>query len=109
MYYNDTNKKDIPAITKGILTSDERIMIMDKLDKLQNDEHIMSEVDALKQADWYEKSIYTEGKNAGHQEGKTETLINTIKAMLNNKLDINLISKITNKTKEEILEIKENM
>ena len=46
MYYNDTNKKNIPAITKGILTSDERIMIMDKLDKLQNDEHIMSEVDA---------------------------------------------------------------
>lgn len=135
MYYNYINEKDIPdyvrwgsliycedftqipKITKGILTFDERIMIMDKLDKLQNDEHIMSEVEALKQADWYEKSVYTEGKNIGREEGleegrekgKTETTINIIKAMLNNKLDIDLISKITNKTKEEILEIKENI
>lgn len=42
------------------------------------------------------------------KEGKTKTMMSTIKSMLNNKLDIDLISKITNKTKDEILEIKNN-
>lgn len=57
-----------------------------------------------------------EGLAEGHAEGLAEgeeklqvTIIHHIKNMLKENIDIELISKITNKTKEEILEIKKSL
>ena len=61
-----------------------------------------------------------EGRKEGHKQGFAEglaegeeklqvTIIHHIKNMLKENIDIELISKITNKTKEEILEIKKTL
>ena len=47
--------------------------------------------------------------NDGKEEGIEENTINTIKNMLNNNYEVEEIMKITNKSKEEILKIKEKM
>ena len=39
------------------------------LQTLQNDEYVMSEVEALKWADWERNSIYNDGKENGIKEG----------------------------------------
>ena len=70
IYCDDFDK--IPEITKRILTDKERKIIMDKLDKLQNNSYIMSELEALKWTDWEMSSIYNTGKNKGTEEGKKD-------------------------------------
>lgn len=70
IYYDDFDK--IPEVKKRILTDKERKIIIDKLDKLQNNSYIMSELEALKWTDWEMSSIYNTGKNKGTEEGKKD-------------------------------------
>jgi len=95
------NIEDIPKIAKGILEEKEIKIIMDKLNKLTNDDLFMTELEAQKWDEWERKSIY----NDGMIEGSEQSTINIIKSMLKKKISYEDISDITNKTKEEIKEI----
>ena len=126
LYYNYDNKKipkyikwgaliycddisNIPIITKGIMTYEERNIIMDKLNKLQNDKQIMTELEALEWEEWERNTIYSDGIKKGIEQGINQNTIEIIKSMLKKELDINLISEITNESIEEINKIKESL
>ena len=95
------------------ITDEERNIIMDKLDGLEKEDYMMTEKEAEEWRNWIKNSIYNdakkEGIEEGRQEGIEENTINTIKNMLNNNYEVEEIMKITNKSKEEILKIKEKM
>ena len=82
---------------------------MDKINKLTNDEIFMSELEAREWAEWEEKSKMSYARNTGlsegQAEGKEETTKELILLMIENKLSFDTISKIINKTIEEIKEI----
>lgn len=123
IYCDDISK--IPIITKEIMTYEERNIIMDKLNKLQNDKEIMTELEALEWEEWERNTIYSDGIKKGIEEGikqgikqgieqgieqgTKEKTIEIIKSMLKKELDINLISEITNESIEEINKIKESL
>ena len=92
------NPEDIPNITKGIMTKEERDLIMDKLNNLTREDLFMSESDAIKWYEWEQNTIRSDCRKEGIEENKIET----IKAMLENKIDLDLISKVTGKSIEEI-------
>jgi len=52
---------------------------------------------------------HKKGLEEGREEGLKEGIEFTIKNMLNEGMDISLISKVTNRTEEEILEIKKSL
>ena len=86
---------------------------MDKLNKLQNDKQIMTELEALEWEEWERNTIYSDGIKKGIEQGIEqgikEKTIEIIKSMLKKELDINLISEITNESIEEINKIKESL
>lgn len=95
------------------MTNKERDKIMDKINKLCNDDMFMSELEAREWAEWEERSKLTharntgltEGKIEGKIEGKNETTKELILSMIDNNLSLDMIAKITNKTIEEIKEL----
>ena len=126
LYYNYSNKEipkyirwgaliycdnfdKLPEICRGIMTYEERNIIMDKLDKLQKDSYLMSEVEALEWAEWEKNTIYSDGKKAGYAEAIEENTLKMIKSMLKEKIDYNVISKVTNKSIDEIKEIEQSL
>jgi len=74
---------------------------MDKLSNITKEDYFMTEEEALEWADWIENTIYDKGIKIGNQE----TTEKHIKSMVDNNIDLDTISKITNKTIEEIKEI----
>ena len=84
---------------------------MSVLDKLTKEDLFMSEEEALEWAEWERKTILSdmkkEGKKEGKEEGKEEATIGLIKSMLENNADLEFISKVTGKSKEEIEKILE--
>ena len=86
---------------------------MDKLNKLQNDKEVMTELEALEWEEWERNTIYSDGIKKGIEQGIEQGInqnkIEMIKSMLKKELDIKLISEITNKSIEEINHIKESM
>ena len=99
LYCHDLSK--IPSITKGIMTYEERNTIMGILDKLTKEDLFMSESDALKWEEWEKNTIYKDGIKEGNQQ----TTIEIVQSMLKNHFDLDTISKVTNKSIEEIKEI----
>ena len=99
IYCTDISK--IPSITKGILTEKECNLIMDKLNEITTEDLFMTKEEALEWADWSENTIYDKGVKIGNQETSEEY----IKSMVDNNIELDIISKITNKTIEEIKEI----
>ena len=103
IYTRDFNK--IPDIAKNILTKKEVKIIMDKIKKLHEDSLFMSESEALEWEEWEKKSIMQDGINQGLVEGSEKKTKEIVLAMVNNKLPIDTISKVTNKTIKEINDI----
>ena len=99
------NIEDIPKIAKGILEEKEIKIIMDKLNKLTNDDLFMSELEAQQWFEWEQRSI----ENSIRKEATEQKTIDVIKSMLENKAEYGFISKVTNKTIEEIKEIEKSM
>ena len=127
IYYNCDNKEDIPdyirwgaliytrdfkkipSIAKNILTKEEVERIMDKIEKLQDDSLFMSKLEAMEWQEWEDKSIESEIRKESYTAGREQEKKEIILSMIKNNLPIETISKITNKTIEEINEIiKEN-
>ena len=133
MYYNERIRKrrhikwgalfscmtidEIKPIIDELLTKKESDIFMEKLDKITNDNYVMSEAEALRLDDMFRRSIrkegIAEGKSLGLAEGKNlgieENQMKIIKNMLNNKFDLKTISKITSKSLKDIMKIKESM
>ena len=127
LYYNCGNKEDIPdyarwgalfytkdfseipSIAKNILTKEEVERIMDKIKKLQEDSLFMSELEAQEWQEWEDRSILTEVKNqaytVGMEQGLEQKTKEIILSMKKNNIPMEAISKVTNKTINEIKEI----
>ena len=103
IYCDDFSK--IPDIVKGIMTDEEREHIMDKMDKLTHDDVFMTELEAREWDKWEENSKMDYAKNLGIAEGKQETTKELILSMLDNNLSLDMISKVTNKSIDEIKKI----
>lgn len=130
-YYNLGNKEDIPNyirwgaliynrvfeeipnIVNGIMTLKERDKIMDKMAKLSRNNVFMTELDAMEWGEWEINSRETEAKKLGlvegeakgRAEGKEETIKELILSMLDNNASLEFISKVTNKSINEIKKI----
>lgn len=52
---------------------------------------------------------YKDGVSDGFEDGFDKATTNTIQEMLKNNIEISLISKVTKKSEEEILKIKESI
>ena len=74
---------------------------MDKLNEITAEDLFMTTEEALEWADWSENTIYDKGVKIGNQETSEEY----IKSMVDNNIELDIISKITNKTIEEIKDI----
>lgn len=103
IYNRDVEK--IPDIVDVIMTIEERERLMDKIDKLTKDDLFMSELEAREWDKWERKSMMTYAKNLGVAEGKEETTKELILSMLDNNATLEFISKVTNKTSDEINKI----
>lgn len=110
IYNRDFSK--IPDIVKNIMTNEERNIIMDKINRLTRDDLFYSELEAIEEAKKIENSKLNDAENKGieqgieqgFEKGINEEKITTIKNMLKNNLDIEIISKVTGKTISEIKE-----
>ena len=108
------NFEKIPDIVKGIMTDEERNRIMGKLDKLTREDLFYTEEEALEWAEWERRSIEAyamkkglaegieEGREIGIEQGIEQNTEDMILSMIKNNIDIQTISKITNKSIEEI-------
>ena len=123
IYYNDDNKEKlpdfikwgtfiynrnydmIPSILNGLISERQVKKIMDKIDKLTNDSLFMSELEKEEWAVWEENSKLAYAKDEGISQGIEQNTKEIILSMIKNKNDIETISKITNKTIEEINQI----
>lgn len=135
LIYN-RNFEEIPDIVKGIITDKERDRIMDKMAKLSRNSLFMSELEALEWAEWEKNSIeadaierglakgmaqgmaqgiaqgiaqgLAQGITKGRAEGIEQNTIDMIRTMFKNNLDLEMISKISNKSIDEIKQIINN-
>ena len=63
------NMEEVPDIVEGIMTCEERKLIMVKLDKLTKEDLFMTEEEALKWAEWEANTIRSAAKSIGLKEG----------------------------------------
>ena len=70
---------------------------------------VISEKLAMELDDKFRRSLKAEGREEGREEGINQNKIDMIKSMLENKLDCGVISKVSNKSIEEIKEIEKSM
>ena len=103
------NFNDVPNIVKGIMTDKERDKIMSKLSKLTRDDLFYTEEEALEWVEWERRSIETaarkKGIEIGEVKGREQEQRDLILSMNENGVDLELISKVTGKTIDEIKKI----
>ena len=79
---------------------------MSKLRKMSVEYHVMDEKEALELDNKIRRSLYDEGKDEGEKlgfsTGFTVGIMSMIKNMYQNKVDVKIISKVSNKSIEEI-------
>ena len=103
LYCKDFSK--LPEIAKGIMTKEEVERVMDKIYKLKNDDLFLTKLEARRISEWEEKSKIDYALNTGKEEGTKQTTIDLIKNMIANNLELDIISKVTNKSIDEINKI----
>lgn len=96
------NLDDIYNILFHIMNDEERKIFMDNLSKLTREDLFYTEEEALEWAEWERRTIISDAKKEGLEEGIEQTIKDTILSMLENNLSLELISKVTNKTIDEI-------
>jgi len=105
--------QELYQISSIILDSDMREEFMRNTITLMNNEVVLEawqEELFAKNAEYRrQKEAREEGIKEGRIEGKIEGIEETTINMLKENIDIEVISRVTNKTKEEILEIKNKL
>ena len=94
---------------------------MEEINKISSSDWFMTAEESIRLAEWEKKQILNDIKNQGLEEGRAEGITEgleqgieqekqeTIKKILKNNIELELISKITNKSIEEIKEISKNI
>jgi hypothetical protein len=99
----------VPLVMKVIFNESECKKVMDKMKKLESDNDFLSIAEIQ---DLYEQS-YDRGLYKAEQEGikcgEGLGIIKTIKSMLKNQANYNLISKVTGKNQEVIRKIEQSI
>ena len=103
------NIEEMRPIIGELLTKRESDIFMEKINKITNDNYIMSEAEALRLDDMFRRSIRREGIDEGKSLGIEENTKSIVLNMLKNKIDLETISKITNKSLTEIKKIQGSM
>ena len=80
-----------------------------KLELLNDDEKAREIAERIADAERNERDALDYERKAGRAEGILQNKHKIIKNMLNKKLDIELISEVTETSKEEILKIKNDL
>ena len=107
------NFTELNDILNKFLDDDIREKIVKDVCNLNMDEFILEDIerealDAIERRDTIANSK-KEGFEQGHEEGSKKTSIEMIKSMLENKIDENMIAKISKKSLKEIKEIKKSI
>lgn len=92
-----------------ILTMEEKSKLIDSVKKISKDKDIKEAVKLEDSIEYRFKLVEEDALERGIDQGKEETLTDTIKSMLKEKLSYNLISKITGKSLNEIKKIEESL
>lgn len=104
------SKYEVSKLMNDILKQEEIEELESRMEGLMMDANgIMTKKEAKEWGDWLGRSMdYEDGIEHGFSKGTEHTNLNIIKSMLENKININLISKITGKSVKEIKKIKED-
>lgn len=92
-----------------ILTMEEKSKLIDSVKKISKDKDIKEAVKLEDSIEYRFKLVEEDALDRGISQGKEETLTDTIKSMLKEKLSYDLISKITGKSLKEIKKIEESL
>ena len=115
LYNRDFEK--IPEIAYGIMTDKEIEIIMDKIDKLTDDSLFMSDLETIEMYEKEERAIraygeklatekgLAEGLAKGRAEGIEQNTKELILSMIENGATLEFVSKVTNKSVEDIEKI----
>ena len=107
--------EEMEKILSELLMEKEVEVIMSKIDDVKNASLFMPEAERLAWEEWEYNSIMADAENKGMEKGMEKGIEKgmekgieeTIKKMIENGIDINTISKVTNKSIEEIEKIGE--
>ena len=101
---------ELAIIGKDIMEKEELETLKDKVEELSSNEEMVEVLktyeDNFNLYDDAKEYGYDTGYDTGKEDGIKENTINLAKKMLEEKIDEELISKITNLTKEELNKIK---
>ena len=109
--------EDIPDILDSFLSKKEKNIIMASIDKLTHEDFFYTKEESLKWEEWERKTIEKEikeqgitegiekGIEKGIEQGMEQKTKENILSMIENNLSLELISKVTNKSIEEINKI----
>ena len=105
LFIDNPNDGEVLEIMK---TNKEIEEAMKKLEEIQSDEEMMRIIDLRKKAIWDHNQAMFVAKEEGIEEGEKREKIKIAKKMLEERIDIEIIQKVTGLSKEEIkkLEVK---
>ena len=105
LFLDNPNDGEVLEIMK---TNKEIEEAMKKLEEIQSDEEMMRIIDLRKKAIWDHNQAMFVAKEEGIEEGEKREKIKIAKKMLEERIDIEIIQKVTGLSKEEIkkLEVK---
>ena len=103
------NFTELNEILSHILTDEERNRFVRSAIEMSQLEFNLAEWEAEKLNQMVIDDTREEGREVGHKEGREETLKETIINMLKKEIPIKTISEITNKTLEEIEELRKQI
>ena len=100
---------ELNEILSRILNDKDRSRLVREAIRMSKSEFVLSEWESEKM----EELVREESRRIDHEDGFNEGIeqktIDVIKSMLSNNLDLEIISNVTGKTKEEIEKIKSDM
>jgi len=113
-FFNCDNLYELDNILGDMLSNKDKKKLIDKVSEINmRKDGTLTRREAKEWGRLIENSLkrkgYEEGKEEGREAGREEGIINTIKAMLKNNLSYEDISKITDKSLDEIKEIAKSM
>ena len=104
------NYKELDHIIGSMLDSNSKKQLLEKVGEINmRRDGTLSKKEAKEWGDYIAKSLKDEGYNSGREVGSQETLLKTIKSMLENGATYDFISKVTQKSIDEIKEIEKSI
>ena len=108
-----TSLEEMEPILEELLTKREAYVFMNKLKKITRTITVMDEEEALREDEKIRRSLRREGEKIGFSNGEkvgfsngfTDGIMSMVKSMIDHNIDIDTISKVSNKSVDEIEKI----